>query len=609
VEERLWLQRCLYVSNPSSYEQWLPHCRYRIDAFFRPRPSKAFGRSKPGVTHAGKPGKPTDSRSPGASDSDGSALTALERDVHFPTERLRSGFGKSAQGRISGALAEEELWVEEAEGDPDSGFGGFETDNPEGLDCEGPEEMAEFEGAEDGVSERGEEEPFEDDASAGQGGQGFPGLDEGFYDAQGDFDNRELGTGGDADVAIGPLLAGDLAQSEEQSDGAAPEEGNCGRPTGRDTEEAMVREGRNCEMLKAEETDASVLANCPVFDAMDCDREVRTGSAGHCQKGDEAEGFCPVGGRDGASPFLDGPGRRKSDGAAGDNEGHEDGQGSDCCWEEISVDVLLPAGERPRGGAFMEKEGGGTSNCPCSRSLSEKDSSGGSREAEPEGGASKGLHEQRTGDGGSEGEAGAGHTGVEAGFKRIREGAREQRIGEGGVEFDPCEGDAGCEVKQRLGEGDSEQCNEGASLAIGIGSDSSPVAFQECHQRHPSVGRRGTSRTSEPTSASRQPIEMSESCTADIDEISIDLSTIDSREQAYILRCIEQSRAKASNEQKVKRKATLAKGGQALSKNGSGGNGKKAKVIPADVPACEALGKDRSEGQTLIRSFFCARKA
>jgi hypothetical protein len=596
---------------PSSYEKWSPHCRYRIDAFFRPRPSKAFGRSQPGVLHAGKPGKAADCCAHGpsdASDSDGSALTALERDALLSTEGLRSGFRNSAQERVSGALAEEELSATEAEAEPDSGFEGFETEAQEGLDCEGPDEMAEFEGADDGVSERGEE-PFEDDASAEQGGQGFSGLDEGFYDAQGDFDDRGAGTRGDADVAIGPLLAGDSAQLEEQSDGVAPEGGYCGRLEGRDTGEATIPEGWNSGVLNAEETDASVLANCPVFDAMDCKGEVelRTGSAGHWQKRDEVEGFCPVGGPDRASPFSDGPGRRKSD---GDSEGRKDDQGSDCCWEEIPVDVLLPAGERLRGGEFMEVERGEAENGPCSPR--EKDSSGGSREAELEGGASKGVHEQTIGYGGSETDGGAGHRGdggVEAGYQKIREGVREQRIGEGGVEFDPCKGDAGGEVKQRLEEGHSEHCNGGAAPAIGTGSDSSLVAFQECHQRHLSVERRDTSRTSEPTSASRQPTELSESCTADINEISIDLSTIDSREQAYILRCIEQSRASASNEQKVKRKATSAKGGQALSKKGSGGTGKKAKLVPADVPACEALGKDKSEGQTLIRSFFCARKA
>lgn len=524
-------------------------------------------------------------------------MTALERDALLSTEALGSGFGKSAQERVSGALAEEEQ-ADEAEAEPDSGFGGFETEDMEGLDCEGPEEMAEFDGADNGVSERGEEETFEDDASAGYGARGLSGLDKGFYDAQGDFVDSGAGNVGYADVTMGPLLAGNFTQSEDQSDGVAPEEGNCGRLEGSNTVPATFPGGRKSGVVNAEGTDASVLANCPVFDAMECEREVglRTGSAGHCQKRDEAEGFCSVGGPDGASPF--------SDGAAGGSEGHEDGEGSNCYWEEIPVDVLLPAGERPRGGEFMEKESGKTENGPCT--WSEKDSSSGSEEVEPEVGASKGVYEQRIGDGESEREGGAGHTGVEAGFKRIREGAREQRIGEGGVEFDPCEGDAGCEVKQRLGEGDSEQCNGGASPAMGTRSDSSPVAFQEWH---PSVGRRESSRTFEPTNASRQPTEMTENCSVDIDEIRIDLSTIDSREQAYILRCIEQSRAKASNEQKVKRKATSAKGGQALSKKGSGGNGKKAKLVPADVPVCEALGKDKSEGQTLIRSFFCARKA
>ncbi|GAQ83770.1 putative DNA repair metallo-beta-lactamase family protein [Klebsormidium nitens] len=105
---------------------------------------------------------------------------------------------------------------------------------------------------------------------------------------------------------------------------------------------------------------------------------------------------------------------------------------------------------------------------------------------------------------------------------------------------------------------------------------------------------------------------LSTECTVHSCEISVDIMAIDSREQAYILRSIEQAKMKTDQKPRGKRKVTIPGGSRVANTGQSGPRGKKPKSSSPGVPASEFAGRAKSEGQTqgqtLIKSFFCLRR-
>lgn len=128
-------------------------------------------------------------------------------------------------------------------------------------------------------------------------------------------------------------------------------------------------------------------------------------------------------------------------------------------------------------------------------------------------------------------------------------------------------------------------------------------------REQPLDGNRDEPSLHELSKPARQMDATFQTCNELTEEVSVDISLINSREQAYILKSIEQAKLRAIQQRPGKRKVGASVRSRTLGARGSGANEKKLRVVPPTASAVGSLGQEMVAGQTLIRSFFRSRKA
>lgn len=541
----------------------------------------------------------------------------LEQDLSLAGVTGASGVG----GEVRGCGFEQDPGFEELQGG-------------QGLDCEGPEEERLSEGGTE-ASELRLDGGFQQDQGFEEL-QGVPGLDcEGPYDEVGFSEvNEEVWEGDEEEPREGLGVEGMEEDSERRGENKA-EEGEIKveqreNKAGEGFEKAEIRErkveerrektgGGGCQADEWEKkADVAVGGENFETDAA----EPRTGIGGAsgpvCE---EASGrFFETewgGGSEGQKEGNDHPGSRSSDwfgssvtgrgGRTGQDEAnpHAGRRGAESpneravtdsgtafedsdtwhddldtwqeggeCWEELPADRLLP-----------------TDGTACEAELRTRETSGEAEESLPgETGAARdsgSVPREPDYEGVEDCDAGAD-------FPADENGALSTRVGQSGgreaeLERESVHGDL--DPATQFGRGDD--CKAGAGpCGEPSGEGGQSVGLLESSECPPRTN------------------VVSADCTVQSCEISVDILTIDSREQAYILRSIEQAKLKSDKAPRGKRKVTAPPGSRVATRSGSGVKGKRSKLVSPSVAASESASVRRTksegqaQGQTLIKSFF-----